>query len=452
MQMIYRVFELLAIPVGEFQVISALGDLVAIDHAKTISRIQAAGVLGEFSYDLAFPDSTDNGRMRVIYAPNGRGKTNLLRGIASMLTPTPEALQTLIDIPITSLKIDFYSGGWAQLVRDRAELGSFEISVCLAPEGPIQTVHIDPADFAGRLYRRVWDERKEYVQFAKSMAELSRGAVYIGDDRLALQMDDGHDSLRSDTGRLASRRRGAVSSLLQTVERMLTRAAIGGLSRGGSEAGVYEQITQTTLQGKTALTTTGAREALEQQIDRLLSAGSPLQEYGLLNLRQVRNVATQIRNTRANSRQLPVIHQILEPYFESLEDQIEAMTTVHNLIDTYVTGVNKFLDRKSLRFTAADGISLVDRHGEPLDPESLSSGERHLIVLLSRAVLATADESLLLIDEPEISLGIEWQRDLLPELLRCSRSSNVQFVVASHSLQVMNAVARETIIQPSEKA
>jgi predicted ATPase len=72
------------------------------------------------------------------------------------------------------------------------------------------------------------------------------------------------------------------------------------------------------------------------------------------------------------------------------------------------------------------------------------------LLLMSHAILATAERPLLVIDEPELSLGIEWQRDLLPELLRCTASAEVQFLIASHSLQVMNAVPRQDIILPSE--
>jgi predicted ATPase len=70
--------------------------------------------------------------------------------------------------------------------------------------------------------------------------------------------------------------------------------------------------------------------------------------------------------------------------------------------------------------------------------------------LMSQAILATTDRPLVIIDEPELSLGIEWQRNLIPELLACTATAGVQFLVASHSLQVMNAVVRTDIIHPTE--
>jgi hypothetical protein len=57
-----------------------------------------------------------------------------------------------------------------------------------------------------------------------------------------------------------------------------------------------------------------------------------------------------------------------------------------------------------------------------------------------------------MVDEPEISLGLDWQRKLLEQLLRCSSSANVHFLIASHSAQVMGNIPDEDIIFPIEEA
>lgn len=231
---------------------------------------------------------------------------------------------------------------------------------------------------------------------------------------------------------------------------MLTQEALAGLSSESEQTGIYAQITRTTLEGSNPILASEARAALEEQIESLLERGTPLERYGLLSMRQVHDISDQITGARANDKNLRAVHTVLRPYLDSLQDQITALSPAQKLIDTYVTSVNHFLDRKELRFTASRGIRLVGRDGNNLHPESLSSGERHLLLLLSQAVLATGERPLVIVDEPELSLGIEWQRDLLPEMLRCSAPGQVQFLVASHSLQVMNAVSLEDIVRPSE--
>jgi len=61
----------------------------------------------------------------------------------------------------------------------------------------------------------------------------------------------------------------------------------------------------------------------------------------------------------------------------------------------------------------------------------LSSGERNLLSLLTLFLIIGNDRNFLMIDEPEISLNIKWQRDFLPLLSRIN--SKAQIIVASHS-------------------
>lgn len=54
--------------------------------------------------------------------------------------------------------------------------------------------------------------------------------------------------------------------------------------------------------------------------------------------------------------------------------------------------------------------------GRKVPIESLSSGEKQMISLFSRLFLYER-EKIVLIDEPELSLSIDWQRDILPDTL-----------------------------------
>ncbi len=61
----------------------------------------------------------------------------------------------------------------------------------------------------------------------------------------------------------------------------------------------------------------------------------------------------------------------------------------------------------------------------------LSSGERNLLSILTLFLIIGNERNFLMIDEPEISFNIKWQRDFLPLLSRLN--SNAQIIVASHS-------------------
>jgi ABC-type cobalamin/Fe3+-siderophores transport system ATPase subunit len=52
-------------------------------------------------------------------------------------------------------------------------------------------------------------------------------------------------------------------------------------------------------------------------------------------------------------------------------------------------------------------------NGEQLSLQDLSSGEKQLVILLGKAVLQQGAVSVYLADEPELSLHVEWQEQLV---------------------------------------
>jgi len=67
----------------------------------------------------------------------------------------------------------------------------------------------------------------------------------------------------------------------------------------------------------------------------------------------------------------------------------------------------------------------------------LSSGERHLLLLFCNSFVAVDRPSILMIDEPELSLNIKWQRKLIYSLLDCIGESPVQYLFATHSMELL---------------
>lgn len=69
--------------------------------------------------------------------------------------------------------------------------------------------------------------------------------------------------------------------------------------------------------------------------------------------------------------------------------------------------------------------------GEMLDMKLLSSGEKQLLIILMTVLLQDGDFTVLLMDEPEVSLHIEWQQELIETIRRLN--PNVQIILTTHS-------------------
>ena len=110
------------------------------------------------------------------------------------------------------------------------------------------------------------------------------------------------------------------------------------------------------------------------------------------------------------------------------EDQQKAATIgvakmeFQDMVDKLFSG--KTIDRKS------NEIQFYQR-GEVLSPYQLSSGEKQLLVILMTVLVQNREPYVLLMDEPEISLHIEWQQQLI-SLIR-KLNPHVQLILSTHS-------------------
>ncbi len=100
-------------------------------------------------------------------------------------------------------------------------------------------------------------------------------------------------------------------------------------------------------------------------------------------------------------------------------------TKLKELVRRFFTGSKELLaGPTSLEIVTGDAV---------LRPRSLSSGEKHFLRILLENV--RAEESSLLIDEPELSMHVDWQRDLIAAMRELNPKS--QLILATHSPEIM---------------
>lgn len=97
--------------------------------------------------------------------------------------------------------------------------------------------------------------------------------------------------------------------------------------------------------------------------------------------------------------------------------------------------------KKKVELRGREVVVLSGKDAIPL--ESLSSGEKQLLQLLLECLAAS--QTPVLIDEPELSLHVDWQN----ELVQCMRTVNdaAQLIMATHSPEVMANLADNMIFE-----
>lgn len=125
--------------------------------------------------------------------------------------------------------------------------------------------------------------------------------------------------------------------------------------------------------------------------------------------------------------------------FDELAQKINLLTSIINSRFLYKTmTVDK---EQGLVFTSDNGIKL------PL--ENLSSGEQHELVLFYELLFRVTPGSLILIDEPELSLHIVWQEQFLKDVQQVAKLTNIDIILATHSPDIIND-RRDLVIELKE--
>jgi energy-coupling factor transporter ATP-binding protein EcfA2 len=108
-------------------------------------------------------------------------------------------------------------------------------------------------------------------------------------------------------------------------------------------------------------------------------------------------------------------------------------------VSAFIDALNSFLVGKQVFFRPdRGGLRIVDVKTEDLiDPTALSSGEKQIVLLFSDIISLQSETHLFLIDEPELSLNPDWQRTLMPSLLKVTETSKMQLIAATHSIEIM---------------
>ena len=94
---------------------------------------------------------------------------------------------------------------------------------------------------------------------------------------------------------------------------------------------------------------------------------------------------------------------------------------------------------KKMSVTVKDGFRFRAEGNGFIDLSLLSSGEQNEVVMLYTLVFSVEDDSMLLIDEPEHSLHVLWQKKFMRTIEEVSALKSLFVIVATHSPQIIGS-------------
>ncbi len=111
--------------------------------------------------------------------------------------------------------------------------------------------------------------------------------------------------------------------------------------------------------------------------------------------------------------------------------QLESIQTIYETKNMFIRVLTELFGHTEKKFDEKAFLFLKAGVQTPILPENLSSGEKQVLIILLTTLLQDRKEYILLMDEPEISLHIDWQRSLIKNIRQIN--PNCQVIIATHS-------------------
>ncbi|MGI4791320.1 MAG: AAA family ATPase [Janthinobacterium lividum] len=219
---------------------------------------------------------------------------------------------------------------------------------------------------------------------------------------------------------------------------------------------VFYRILQSILEPSLEAPDELAEAMLHRIADNLVQLEQNPSERG--NSEENNKIATLLRsrNQSVNSEDV-TLTSILQVYDNAIRTRKDVQEQAFSQLSTFEDSVNQFLLGKKLDITRQNTIPLRTQRGKarmisisnerkaPLG--ILSSGERQVVTLLFSATHMSATDGIVLIDEPELSLHVDWQRIILREMTK--QAGDRQIIACTHAPEVA-ADHRRVMVRLSE--
>jgi predicted ATP-binding protein involved in virulence len=164
----------------------------------------------------------------------------------------------------------------------------------------------------------------------------------------------------------------------------------------------------------------------QDELETINKTQQLLSKYGLAKPTQFKGY--QEENSRA-----------LKLYLSDTKEKIKEFDDILNKLETFTSILNeKKFANKAISIHPNFGIKFTTDDSQELKLTDLSSGEQNEVVLLYNLIFKVEANSLILIDEPEISLHVAWQNRFLSDLDSIIKLNSIHAIVATHSPDIIN--------------
>lgn len=400
-----------------------------------LSKIVFQKLFGIFDYQIEFKE----GGVTIITGPNGFGKSTILKSIDAFYS-----LDVMFFSRLDYEKIEFFSnidGKPISIEKKDQEviINGFVINV---NELQDQIIRRFRRPYYYRIDESTWIDRRtdeivtnndiiqsyiqnsyideeieiqntEFLKLREKAKNYSGETKFIREQRLLRERNQGRNEIQTVN---------VIDELPEQFKKKINMVSSIYSSEANKLDSSYPNRLFETKKGITKEEYTNCLKYMNEKFEKL-------NKY---NISDIKILGKQVKFLEEHSKALKVYFSDFEKkykVFEELIEQLELFTEI----------INSRLKFKDIKISRDKGIVVFKSNtDEQLRLDQLSSGEKQEIILFYELIFESDKNIHLLIDEPEISLHIEWQLRFMDDLLRIAEKKKFKVTVATHSPQIIS--------------
>lgn len=430
-----------------------------------LTSIHVFGLLGQFDHIVNFHTES---HVTILYGPNGVGKTKILTIIDAVLRLD---LPRLAQIPFDDANLAFSDGSSLRVARvpqggEPSWLGNERISSLWGMlELEFNLISKDGGE-------QVWSPRQELEEELgiDSLHEPAQDTLLRAEHHRDLRPGPVSERVMKRDYLMALRHRrathlppprwlrdfcgGIPSHMIETQRLVIGHDSDDTQQKGHSKTAVQENRKDLATRIKDALAENSRTAArLDRTFPRRIMTSDPsdgtitdLAIREKFEAQSLKRVALSHVGLADNADELPLPDRELEPlerkvlwtYLADMEHKLQTFDALLARVERFMDIVNSKFLYKVMAIDQEEGFTFKTNEGRPVPVSGLSSGEQHELVLAYNLLFKAEPNSLVMIDEPEISLHVVWQQQFIADLKSISNVIPLQFVIATHSPQIIN--------------
>jgi predicted ATP-binding protein involved in virulence len=410
-----------------------------------IKQISVTGLFGIF--DHVIPLNMDE-RITIIHSPNGYGKTAMLRLLSGVFN---SKYSILFTTPFSTFRVEFDDKS-TFTVSKKSDESSSDIALSFQKLGSL------PISFKidyeiNRDYSNTYSEEyKVYLSRIKELYLSRTGGLMdeVSPMKTKKETPDEPDwlqKLKSEINihLIESQRLLDITSTKDehSIVSIYSAELAQIMQNKFTEYGVIAQSLDRTLPIRLFRKQSLSRSTdkhLREKLDGLEFTRSSLIEVGLLDKDKDTDFQIQSENIFDDGSR-----NFLSIYLDDMEAKFSVFHDIERKINLLRKIINhKFLHSyKEISFDKRKGFTFRSLYNQnesnttTILSRDLSSGEQHELILLYELLFKVQPNSLVLIDEPELSLHVGWQVEFLKDLQEIIKLTDVEILMATHAPSII---------------